>query len=268
MRIDLAGRRVGYEDSEGGGTPLVLLHGFPLDRSVWGAQVKSLAGVARVIAPDLRGFGESALEAAAGDDAVSIEGYAQDTARLLDALGIESAIVAGVSMGGYVALAFHRLFPRRTRALVLVDTRSTPDSPAARSARDEAITLVRERGTAALATRMAPQLVADTSDPRAVELRARIDALMAAQSPDGVAAALRALRDRPDATPGLRSIAVPVLVVTGADDTIVTPEESRGLAAAIPGAELVVIPGAAHLPAFERPDAFDAAVQPFLARCA
>ena len=242
------GARISFGDV-GSGPPLVLLHPFPLDRSSWGPLLEALAKDHRVIAPDLRGFGESTPFT----KSPSVDTAASDVAALLDELGItEPAIVAGISMGGYVALAFARRHPRRLRALVLCDTRAEADDAAGRAAREQTIALVREKGVGALVEKMLPKLVRDAGSDLAAEIRR----IASSQPAAAVADALRMMRDRPDSTPGLASITVPTLVVVGAEDAITPPPLSEKLASSIPGARLETIADAAHLAPFEKPEEF------------
>src|SRR5262245_13521295 len=258
MTKNVRGFEMAFDDTGGRKPPLVLVHGFPLDRSVWAGQVKGLAGVARVIAPDLRGFGGSALPAGS----VTMDTYAADVAALLDALGVDRAVVGGVSMGGYIAFAFRRLFPDRVRGLVLVDTRPGADSADGKKARADAIARARSSGAAAIAAGMLPKMLGSGSSP---EFARSLSELMSRQPVEGVVAALGAMRDRPDSTPDLARIAVPTLIVTGTDDALVPPSEADAMAKAIAGAQLVRIPGAGHLPNFETPGAFNEAVRAFVA---
>lgn len=266
MRIDLNGRALGYDDTGGPGVPLVLLHGFPLDRTVWAAQVRGLADAARVIAPDLRGFGESELAAGPfSTAATTMDDYAGDVAALLDALGVATAVVGGVSMGGYVAMAFHRRYAGRLRGMLLVDTRSGADSAEAKTTRDVASALVRAEGSAALAAQSIGKMLTPAAAGADDAMRRGLVEMMGAQSVGAVVGALRAIRNRPDSGPSVARIAAPTLVVCGAEDTLIPPRESEALRDAIPGARLVLVPGAAHLPNYEQPDAFNAVVREFLA---
>ncbi|MBI5305184.1 MAG: alpha/beta fold hydrolase [Chloroflexi bacterium] len=257
-----------FDDTGGAGVPLVFVHGFPLDRTYWSSQVRELAAAARVIAPDLRGFGESGLSSLAmerqGATGVTIETYADDVRGLLDALGIKSAIIAGLSMGGYIAFEFYRKFSHRVRALILADTRAAPDSPEAKQTRNDHIALVREQGAGALAERLLPKLLMPQTLATNVELTNATREMLARQPVEGIVAALGALRDRSDATPMLADIAVPTLILVGADDTLIPPRESEALRGAIRNSQLVMIPNAAHLSNLEQPDAFNRAVREFL----
>src|SRR5512143_72761 len=155
-----------YDDTGATGTPLLLVHGFPLDRTLWLAQTHGLADAARVIAPDLRGCGESGIPSGT----VTMDAYAGDLNALLDSLGIQSVILGGLSMGGYIAFAFYRQYPQRVRALILADTRALPDSAEGKKGRDENIALVREKGAGAIADKMLPKMLT----PETVQTRPEV----------------------------------------------------------------------------------------------
>ena len=214
MRVQLDGNEIICTDA-GRGLPLLFVHGFPLSRRVWTHQVAAFAPAHRVLAPDLRGLGESPL----GTGEVSIAAYADDLAALVRRLDTGPVVLAGHSMGGYVALAFARAHPELLRGLVLVATRAVPDSPEAAAGRRATAAEVERDGMRGLATRMASQLLApEPDDP---ELRAEITALIAASAPAGVVAALHAMAARPDASPLLPTLRVPTLVITGDADSLI-----------------------------------------------
>jgi pimeloyl-ACP methyl ester carboxylesterase len=225
---------------------LLLIHGFPLDHRMWAAQIAGLPAGVRVIAPDLRGHGQSPVT----PGPYSMEGHADDLAALLDHLGVKRAVVAGLSMGGYVAFAFWRRHPARVAGLALLDTRAEPDGPQAREARNAAIARVPQIGAAAYAEEMLPRLVAPLglADPR---IAGAARAIMASQPVEGALAALGALRDRPDSRPTLATITVPTLVVVGEMDAVTPPADAAAMTAAIPGAHMVVVPRAGHLSPLE-----------------
>lgn len=254
------GATVGYDDA-GTGPPLVLLHAFPLDRAMWRAQLADLPDVARVIAPDLPGFGESSPSGA-----FTIEGAADAVAAFVRALGLSKVALGGLSMGGYVALAFARKYPEQLGALVLADTRAGIDDTNTRAGRDKAVEVVTAQGTAALFAGMLPRVLGEHTHATNAALVERLKAIAARQKPESVAAALAALRDRPDANPGLKAIAVPTLVLVGEHDAVTPPLSAANLAAQIRGSELVHIPRAGHLANVENAEAFNAAVRGFLAR--
>ena len=238
--------------------PVLFVHGFPLDRTLWTPVMEALGGTYR-IAPDLRGFGLSD----APDLGYSMATYADDLIALLDSLGVERAVVCGLSMGGYIALELARRSPERFAGLVLMDTRAEPDSPEARRGRDATAQQVRDRGAAPIAESMMGQLLSDRT-PSVVADRVRATIMRTPAA--GLIGALGAMRDRPDSTGLLSALGeVPTLVVVGEDDPITPPANARDLANAIPGARLEVVSGAAHLPPLEQPKATARLLAEFIA---
>lgn len=247
---------IDYLDT-GAGRPVVLLHGFPLTREMWNRQIPLLAQRCRVIAPDLRGFGASP----AAPGAISMSTYAADVAALLDDLGIDEPVaLAGFSMGGYAAFAFLRDFPARLGALALIDTKATADTPAARQGRGEMADRVVAGGAEVIADAMIGKLLSAQALEAQQAVKDEAYAMMQRQSPAAIAQALLAMAERPDSTPLLSGIEVPTLVIVGEKDEIATLEESRQMAAAIPGAAIVEIGGAGHLTPMEAPQQVNAAL--------
>jgi len=251
-----------YYVQMGQGIPLLLVHGYPLDHTLWLAQMDRLSDIAQVIAPDLRGFGQSD----APDGICTMVAYADDLAALLDALKIGPVVVCGLSMGGYIALAFWKKYAARVRGLILVDTRAGADAPAARQGRLDMVEQVKQHGAKPAADAMLPRLLAESTRQLRPDVVEFAHAMMLRQPPVGIIGAQLGMAERPDSTPILPTINVPTLAVFGAED-VVTPAETEGrdLAAAIPGAKLVVLPDAGHLSNLEQPDAFNTAVREFLA---
>ena len=241
-----------HVEERGAGPALLLVHGFPHDASLWRAQLDGLADAARVVAPDLRGLGRSTD---GGDAPATVERYADDLACVLDALGEERAVVGGLSMGGYVALAFWRRHPARVRALVLADTRAGADDDAARAKRRDMMRVAREEGAAAVAERMIEGMVGRSTRRRSPELVDDVRAMLARQPVGGIVRALQAMHDRPDATPDLATITVPTLVLVGDEDVLTPPAEARRLHEGIAGSRLETIEGAGHVSPLERPAA-------------
>jgi pimeloyl-ACP methyl ester carboxylesterase len=250
----------------GEGTLLVLVHGFPFAADSWSDDVDALAPRMRVVTPSLRGFGGTPPSEM---DALSIDTMADDVAAVLDALGVTSPVVlGGLSMGGYVALAFARRHPQRLRALVLADTRAEPDSDEARSNRDRAIARIEAGDFPGFVADLLPAILAPTTRAERPDVVLRVREMAMRAEPSSVIATLRALRDRPDARPGLASIAVPVQVIVGADDALTPVAAARAMADAIPAgrASVHVIPRAGHLANLEEPEAFRETVASFVAR--
>ena len=249
----------------GAGRPLVLLHAFPLNASMWAPQREELASTARVICPDARGFGGSALPPDA--DPPSLDALADDLAAILDARRIEVPVVlGGLSMGGYVAMAFWRRHRARVAALVLADTKASADTEATAANRERIAREVVAAGTSAqLVEEMLPLLLGKTTREQRPHVYGRVKALIETAPPYAVAWAQRAMAARPDSFGDLRAVDVPTLVIVGAEDELSPPAEAQAIAAAIPGAELVTIDGAGHLSAMELPAAFNLALQGFVA---
>ena len=244
----------------GQGLALVFLHGFPLSRGAWQKQVDAFASSHRVIVPDLRGFGDSETE----PGPTTMSQYAADVHALLRRLSTGPAVLAGHSMGGYVALAFARQFPEMLCGLVLVGTKAGPDTAEAAAGRRETAEKVRAGGVQAVIDAMAPKmLAAGNQDPRLIE---QVRGFMAPAKPAGVIGALLGMAERPDSTALLAQVTVPTLVVTGADDVLIPPSDSETLARAIRGAQVAVIPRAGHLVAFEQPELFNQALREWLNR--
>jgi 3-oxoadipate enol-lactonase len=252
MAYDVAG--------EEGGAPVVMLHGFPFNRSMWSEQVRALSDTHRVIVPDLRGHGES--EVVAG--AATMEDSAGDVASLLDELKVKGASVVGLSMGGYVALAFYRMFPERVRALVLADTRAQADTDEARRTREETARRALNDGMEPIADSMLPKLLAPATLEREPGVVARVREMILSTKPEGAAAALRGMAQRRDQTDLLEKISVPVLVIVGGEDAITPPSDAEAMSGRIEGSRLEIIEGAGHVSNVERPGQFNRALLTFL----
>lgn len=251
-------------EASGSGTPILLIHGFPFTSRMWRPQLAANLG-GRVLAPDLPGFGASP----AASEPHSVEQLAEACLAALDAQGIsEPTIVGGLSMGGYIALAFARLYPQRLRGLMLLSTRAGGDSAEAKANRDKAIATAREQGPAPAGEGMYPKLMAPGNYEAMPGVAAELKEIMQGATSEGVVMALTAMRDRPDSTPLLPGIAVPTLIVHGEEDQVIPKSEAEAMAAAIPGSQLHLIPQAGHVPNLEQPDAFNEIVAAFVGKLA
>jgi pimeloyl-ACP methyl ester carboxylesterase len=260
----LSKTNMAYVD-EGSGAPVLLVHGFPLDHTMWDAQIAALAQQSRVIAPDLRGFGQTPLAPGDAERGISMEAYADDLAELLDALAIHEPIVlVGFSMGGYVAWQFVRKYGSRLRALVQCDTKATADSDEARGGRLKMAEHVAEWGSGRVAEMMGPKLFAPATFEKQPKVVAAVRTVVERTPPAGIAAAQRGMAARPDVTSMLATINVPTLVLVGEHDAISPPAEMKDVAGAIPGAEFVVIPRAGHMTTMEEPGAVNSALVRFI----
>ncbi len=261
MIAPLRGVRLGYDD-QGRGVPVVFLHGFPHDRELWDAQREALSDRARCIVPDLRGFGASEVIGP-----YSIDQYADDIASLLEWLEIPSAVICGLSMGGYIAMALWRRHPQRVRGLVLCDTKATADSAAAQATRNALIALVEQEGVEALVERQLPGMVGKSTRALHPERVEQMAAMMRRQPAAGVIGALAALRDRPDSQSTLRSITVPVLVLVGEEDVLTPFSDAQAMVDLLPlttPTRLEWITHAGHVPCVERPSAVTQLLADFL----
>jgi len=256
----IGGGAVYLESGESGAErTLVLLHAFPLGMHMWEAQRISAGW--RAIAPAMPGFdGVPDVRHESG----RIDDYARWVLDLMDHLGIATAVVGGLSMGGYVCFALWRVAARRCQALVLADTKAGADTQEARAGRQNALELVERDGLPGLAADMLPKLLGETTRAERPEVVGYVRKLIERQTARGIAGALRRLRDRPDATDLLPHINVPTLVLVGSEDTLTPPSESERMRVMLPDATLDIIEQAGHLSNLELPAAFDAALGAFL----
>lgn len=261
MRIQVNGINLGYEEW-GAGKPVVLLHAFPCNRSMWAPQINALTQRQqfRVITPDFRGFGESDVP----DGPYPMETLAYDIATLLDALQVEDCVLGGLSMGGYAAFAFYRAHRARVRALILADTRPQADTPEGRAGREENAQLAEREGSQAVIERLLPRLLTSETLQEPTGTTARLRAMMEVATPTGLAGALRGIALRPDSSDLLPQIHCPTLILAGEEDVITPSADARLMAEHIPNARLVTIPRAGHLANLEQPEAFNQALTAFL----
>ena len=257
IRVTVGAAELGVE-VRGDGPPILLVHGFPFDRTMWRHQLAALARWKR-IAPDLRGAGTSS--AAAAGDGASVTRYADDLVAILDALGVGAAAVCGLSLGGYVTFELLRRHADRVSAVLLVDTKHEPDAPATKRERDELAALTERDGPEALVSRLLPKLLAPATQSEVAE---QVREMARRWSVPGLVGALHALRDRPDSTETLRQIRVPTLVLAGGEDQISPPAGARAMAALIPNAHFHVVPAAGHLAPLEQPLATTRLIADFL----
>jgi pimeloyl-ACP methyl ester carboxylesterase len=257
--VRVRGIELAYEAS-GAGSAVVLLHGFPFNRTLWREQVEALSGRYHVITVDLRGHGETAATA----EPATMEEMAEDVAALLDELGMTRVVLGGLSMGGYVALAFTRLFPERVRGLLLADTRPQADTEEARLAREATAARALGEGIHTVADAMLPKLFAPSTQAARPEVVARIREMILNTDPQGAASALRGMAVRRDHTNFLREIDCPTLIIVGSLDGITPPADAELMNREIRGSRLEVIADAGHVSNVERPAEFNRALENFL----
>ena len=248
------------QESDGEGPPFVLLHAFPLSRRMWESERFRWRNGFRVITPDLPGFGRSPRL-----PSPSIAGMAEAVWAMLDRLGLrEPAVIAGVSMGGYVAFEMLRQQPERIKGLGLWSTRATPDTPEQREGRAKLIKRVEEDGVSILLEASLPKLLSRASTFEQPSLVSLATAMIMTSTVEGVTDALRALADRADSTDLLAAIRCPTPILAGEEDALIPVQEARELHARIPRSKLVIAPRAGHLVNLERPSVFEPAVDEFL----
>lgn len=250
-----------YRD-EGSGPPLVFLHAFPLNQSMWDEQVTEFSKTHRVITFDWQGFGNSELKSSGS----TMPGFADDLARLLNHLGVFGATICGLSMGGYAAFAFYRKFPERVDALILCDTRAGTDTEEGKRARFETADLARQQGASAIADSMIKRLLGETTLKTQPQIAGQVRKMIEAANPEGIAQALIGMANRDDSTDLLAKINCPTLIIVGEEDTLTPPSESRKMSQAIPQSQLAVIAKAGHLTNLESTVEFNLIVSEFLNR--
>ncbi len=264
-RADLSTVEIAYV-GRGAGRPVLLVHGFPLHHEMWAAQIEALASKSRVIAPDLRSFGQSTFGDADPQHGISMERYADDLSELLDAIGVREPItLVGFSMGGYVAWQFVGKNGERFCAVVECDTKAAEVNDEAREIRLLMSENIHEWGSARVADTLSPKFFAKKTGEARPEVVAAVRRMIESASPDAIAAAQRGMAARADATSLLPQIKVPALLIGGAEDVISPPDEMRSIAAAMPNAGFVEIPDAGHMAPMENRNAVNDALLQFLA---
>jgi 3-oxoadipate enol-lactonase len=246
---------------EGSGLPLLLVHGFPLDHSMWRYQIGYFAEHCRVIAPDLRGFGRTTVAA----DATTMEQMADDLAVLLAELGVREPILfCGLSMGGYVGWQFARKYPDRLRALIACDTRVIPDSPEQAANRRQMAERVLSEGASVVADAMLPKLFSDETRKQRPELVETTRQVILNNPPEGIAGALSGMSERPDMTEFVRHLELLTLIIVGEHDAISSAAEMQEIAESMPNASWVMVPNAGHMSPLENPEVFNEALREFI----
>lgn len=247
-------------DLEGSGTPVVLLHGYPFNRTMWREQVELLKRNHRVIVPDLRGHGESAVTSGAA----TMEDMALDVAALLESLDVSRPAIGGLSMGGYVSLAFARLFPLKIRALLLADTRAQADTEEAKQNREQQAEKAISEGMEVIADEVLPKLLAPSTLNERPDIVQRLREMIVNTSPAGAAATLRGMAQRRNHVPLLPRIIAPTLILVGSEDALTPVADSELMRREIGGSRLTIIEGAGHVSNLENTEDFNAPLVEFL----
>jgi 3-oxoadipate enol-lactonase len=261
MKAFINSMNLAYDD-HGIGQPVLFLHAFPLNRSMWEGEITALLQEERyrLVALDWRGFGESDIPTSVS----TMDLFADDVAALMGSLGMQNAILCGLSMGGYAAFAFLRKYPRRVKGLILSDTRPQADTAEAQANRENVARLAETQGSGAVAELQIPRLITDDTRKYRLEVEMRLRQMINAATAQGIASASRGMAERLDSTDLLATISCPTLVVVGEQDVLTPPAVAQDYATQIPGAQFVIIPAAGHLSNLEQPQAFLQAVSGFL----
>jgi 3-oxoadipate enol-lactonase len=253
--------QIAYDDV-GMGSPIVFIHGYPFNRSLWTEQTEALTSRFRVVTPDLRGFGESD----ASEGPATMNHMAQDVAKLMDHLGIDQAVITGLSMGGYVALAFVKQFPSRVKALVLADTRAQADTEEGKQTRFQQAEKATTEGMAGIADAMLPKLLTPETVSKRPEVVKRVRDMMLKTKPQGAASALLGMAEREDLTEFISTIRVPTMIVVGREDAITPVADSEKMHSKIATSHFVVVENAGHVSNLEQTEQFNFALLKFLER--
>ena len=237
---------------------------------MWRPQLDRVPDGWRFIAPDFRGFQAPGSDlhpsATTAPPSTSVDDYARDVLELMDGLGLETAVIGGLSMGGYVTLALHRLAPERVAGMVLADTKATADTEEGKAGRRATADKLRAEGVGAVVEAMLPKLLGETTRKKQPHIADDVRRLATANQAQAIDEAIHALMTRPDSTSTLARVVVPTLVVVGEEDVLTPQADAQLLAGGIAGSKLVVLPHAGHLSNLETPDLFSAALAQFLAR--
>jgi pimeloyl-ACP methyl ester carboxylesterase len=259
MKITINGVNIDYRES-GDGPPVIFIHAFPLNQTMWDDQIAALKNHCRAITIDLRGFGNSDVT----DAPCSMDQMAADVRALMAALDIERATLVGLSMGGYVSFAFYRNYPDAVRAIVFADTRASADAREARERRLKSAEKVEREGAKAIADDMVSVLLGRSTVEKRLDIVERVRKMIEANSPSGIAAAQRGMAERRDSTYILAAIDFPTLILVGSEDSLTPVAEAEALRDGIPQARMRVIEGAGHLSNMENPQEFNAALIEFI----
>ncbi|TXL69880.1 alpha/beta fold hydrolase [Vineibacter terrae] len=252
---------ISYDDIGHGEDVLVLLHGHPFDRSMWRPQCDALGGKRwRLIVPDLRGYGESTVT----PSTTTLDMLAHDVAALLDHLGIDAAVIGGLSMGGQIVMAFCHLYPQRVRGVVLAATFPQAETDDGKQVRNTMADRLLRDGMEGYAAEVLPRMVAPRTLAARPDIAAHVLGMMRGAHPIGAAAALRGRAERPCYDAVLSALPVPALIVVGDEDAFTTRADAERMHTLITGSTLVWMPGVGHMPNLEHADAFNAALESFL----
>lgn len=258
--LDINGITIGYDD-KGSGPCLLLVHGHPFNRSMWSPQAEYFSARGwRVVAPDLRGYGESTVV----PGLTPLEVFAGDCLLLLDELGVDRFVLAGLSMGGQIAMEIYRQAAKRIAGLILADTFPQAEKPAGKLYRYAVADVITESGIEAYAKELLPNMIAHYNVRAMPDVAEHVLNMMATTPPEGAAAALRGRANRRDYVDTLGGVSVPTLIVVGRDDAFTPIKDAEFMHQAVTDSTLIIVEGTGHLPNLERPEVVNSAWEAFL----
>lgn len=261
--ISVNGVELALDEIGSGHQALLLIHGHPFDRSMWRPQLEPIERLGwRIVVPDLRGYGASG----GGSDKTTLDVFARDLIALLDHLGIDRAVMTGLSMGGQIVMELCRLHPERVRGIVLAATFARADTPTVKQQRLATADRLLQEGMTAYATDLLPKMLAARSIETAPETARHVLSMMRSAPPAGAAAALRGRAERPDYAGVLERVDCPALIVAGDEDAFTTREDADRMHQLLKESRLLWLKGTGHMPNLEQPEAFNAALADFLRR--
>lgn len=259
--ISVNGAQLACDEMGSGRQALLLIHGHPFDRTMWQPQLEPIARLGwRVVAPDLRGYGASG----GCSDKTTLEQFAGDLIALLDHLGIDRAVIAGLSLGGQIVMEICRLYPQRVRGIVLAATFPQAETPAGRRQRLATADRLLRKGMDSYAADLLPKMLSARSIEAAPEVARHVLSMMRSAPATGAAAALRGRAERPDYVGVLERLDCPALIIAGDEDAFTTREDAERMHALVKDSRLLWLSGIGHMPNLERPEAFNAALADFL----
>lgn len=258
MKTQVNGVTIAYSD-QGTGLPIVFLHAFPLNRTMWATQERLLSSQFRIVTIDLRGHGESDTP----PWRYTLEQSAGDVSALLGHLEIRRALFVGLSMGGYILFAFYRRYAARVKGLILADTKAQADTEEGKNGRFQLAQIAYKKGPSAIADIMIPKLLSPATIQTNPDLVQQVRAMIEGNQISGIAWDLMAMAERSDSVPRLSRITCPTQIIVGELDQATPPSDAKFMAEQIPHARLAIIPNAAHLSNLEQPEAFNQIVSTF-----
>jgi pimeloyl-ACP methyl ester carboxylesterase len=259
-KAQLKNFKMSYYDNGNSDIPLILIHGFPLDKRMWELQIEKLLWSTRIITPDLRGHGESEI----GSRQYSIESYADEIVEFISIMGIKKFSLGGFSMGGYIAMDLVKRYPEKVSSLLLLHTKYESDSDEVKIGREDMAKLAETSGANPIAERLIPRLLTQNSVDNRPDLVDRVHRMITQCSIEGIAGDLRAMAAREDFTNTLKDLNIPTLIVSGKNDVVIPSSESEKMHNLINNSQLHILQETSHLSNLEKSDEFNTIISKFI----